>query len=172
MREWVVKTESIDIKTIHQQKYKRDPKIILTNKIAHEYQPIFKSNTSKVCSGFPISLRQKRWSDWPSTNFILMRSYKPHNWHQVLEYGFQELRVAITNKELIKIRYSSWKSSGIQLWSSEKRFHEVQESKFKSSGMGVFTSCTLEDKVQELIFWSSGIEQNSPHTQEVWALMS
>jgi hypothetical protein len=31
-----------DIKTIHQQKYKQDPKIILTNTIlAHEYQPTF-----------------------------------------------------------------------------------------------------------------------------------
>jgi hypothetical protein len=67
----------------------------------------------------------------------------------------------------MKIRYSSWKSSGMQVWSLYKRFHEVQESKFKSSGMGFCTSCTLEDKVQELIFWSSGIEQNSPHTQEV-----
>ena len=93
---------------------------------------------------------RKDEATWPSTNLILMSSYKPHNWHQVLEYGFQELRVAITNKELIKIRYSSWKSSGIKLWSSEKRFHEVQESKFKSSGMGVFTLCSLEDKVQEL----------------------
>ena len=60
----------------------------------------------------------------------------------------------------------------MQVWSLYKRFHEVQESKFKSSGMGFCTSFTLEDKVQELIFWSSGIEQNSPHTQEVRALMS
>ena len=27
-----------DIKTIHQQKYRQDPKIILTNRIAHKYQ--------------------------------------------------------------------------------------------------------------------------------------
>jgi hypothetical protein len=78
----------------------------------------------------------------------------------------------ITNKELIKIRYSSSKRSGIQLWSLENRIHEVQESKFESSGMGVFTSCTLEYKVQELFFWSSAIELNSPHTQEVRAIIS
>jgi hypothetical protein len=49
-----------DIKTIHQQKYKQDLKIILTNTIAHEYQPVFKSHTRKVSSGFLISLRLKR----------------------------------------------------------------------------------------------------------------
>ena len=114
----------------------------------------------------------KRWSDWPGINFILRRSYKPHNRLQVWEYWFQELRLAITNKELMKIRYSSWKSSGMQVWSLYKRFHEVQESKLKSSGLRIFTTYTLEDKLQELIFWISGIEQNSPHTQEVWAIMS
>jgi hypothetical protein len=49
-----------DIKAIHQQKYKQDPKIILTNRTAHKYQQIFKSQTSKVTSGFWISLRHKR----------------------------------------------------------------------------------------------------------------
>jgi hypothetical protein len=86
----------------------------------------------------------------------------------VLEFGFQELRLAIKNRELIKIRYSFWKRSEIQFWSSEKRIHqEVQESKFQSSGMRVFTTYKLEGEVQKLIFWSSGIEQNSPHAQDV-----
>jgi hypothetical protein len=105
------------IKTIHQQKYKQDPKIKLANTMAHEYQQIFKSHTSKVSWWFLISLRHKWWSNWPGINFILIRVYNPHNILQVWEYQFQDLRTAFTNKELIKIRYSSWKSSGIQLWS-------------------------------------------------------
>jgi hypothetical protein len=62
----------------------------------------------------------------------------------VREYQFQELRLAITNNERIKIKLTSWKSSGIQLWSSLKRikiskfrngsFHLVQ-TKRQSSGI-------------------------------------
>jgi hypothetical protein len=51
----------------------------------------------------------------------LIKSNKPHNRLQVLEFGFQELRLAITNKELIKIRYSScWKRSGARKKESRK----------------------------------------------------
>jgi hypothetical protein len=53
---------------MHQKKQKGDPKIILTNTITHEYHSIFKSHTSKVCSGLPIShssgtkMKQLTWS--------------------------------------------------------------------------------------------------------------
>jgi hypothetical protein len=60
-----------------------------------------------------------------------MRSYKPHNRLQVWEDRFQELRLAITNNELIKISYASWKSSGIQLWSSLKISTKFRNQNFK-----------------------------------------
>ena len=111
-----------------------DPKIILIKIIAHEYQLVLKSHTSKVSSGFSISLRRKRWSNWPGVNFISIRSYKSRNRLQVWECGFQELRLAITNKELIKTKRNPW-SSGIKIWKFRNVSFHLVHTRRQSSGI-------------------------------------
>jgi hypothetical protein len=72
----------------------------------------------------------------------------------VLEYKFQELRQAKTNKGTDKDQVFFLEELRNTTLELVKKFHEGQESKFQCSGMGVFTTYKLEDKVQEFIFWS------------------